>query len=276
MRAHLVQFDIAWEDKAANHARVRAILENTEIPRGDLVVLPEMFDTGFSLDVERTGVDPERSIAFLRETAAALGSTTIGGITTIGDDGRGRNRAIVAGPQGDVVETYDKIHPFTFGREPERFIGGDRVVTFTWGTGAAALRVCPVVCYDLRFPELFRAGLALGAEMYVVIANWPSARAAHWRALLIARAIENQAWVLGVNRCGSDPHLEYAGGTIAVGPQGDVVGELGGEPGVLSVGVDRGPLEAWRGRFPAWQDAGRVGRITPGTALGTWPGGGNK
>lgn len=258
MRAHLIQLDIAWEDKAPNHQRVRALAAGAGISRGDLVLLPEMFDTGFSLNVERTGVDPERSIAFLCDLAREHGATVVGGITTVGDDGRARNRAIVAGPDARVVASYDKVHPFSFGREPERFTGGTEVVTFRWGDHDDALCVCPTVCYDLRFPELFRAGLARGAEAFLVIANWPSTRDAHWRTLLVARAIENQAWVLGVNRCGTDPHLSYSGGTIAVDPKGSVAGELDGEEGVLSVNVSRAAVSAWRREFPAWQDAGKV------------------
>jgi predicted amidohydrolase len=114
--------------------------------------------------------------------------------------------------------------------------------------------VCPAICYDLRFPELFRLGLLKGAEVYALGANWPDARQAHWRALLIARAIENQAFVLGVNRTGRDPHLNYAGGSIAVGPQGEVLGELAAEEAVLSVEIAPREVHAWREKFPAWKD----------------------
>lgn len=253
VRCHLVQLDIAWEDKGANHERVRTMLESAPVSPGDLVVLPEMFDTGFSLNVETTGADPQRSIDFLTTLAGELDATVIGGITAVGPDGRGRNRAIIADHRG-VAAQYDKIHPFSFGREPERFSGGGEVVVFAWGD----LTVCPVICYDLRFPELFRAGLAKGAEMYVVIANWPRERAAHWRTLLAARAIENQAWVVGVNRAGNDPHLSYAGGSMVLGVGGEITTQAGEEPGVLSAEIDRGAMEAWRGRFPAWRD-GKLG-----------------
>jgi omega-amidase len=119
--------------------------------------------------------------------------------------------------------------------------------------------VCPAVCYDLRFPELFRIGLSKGAEAFAIGANWPEARQAHWRTLLIARAIENQAFVLGVNRTGSDPALRYAGGTIAVGPRGEVLGELEAEEGVLSTGVDVSEMRKWREVFPAWRDGRLMG-----------------
>src|SRR5690606_3379386 len=115
--------------------------------------------------------------------------TVHGSRTLLGADGRGRNMATAIGPDGAVLCEYAKIHPFSYGREPERFTGGDEVLMYPWvaapgdfGT-AERLSVCPAVCYDLRFPELFRRGLQLGAEVYAIGANWPTPRAAHWRAL---------------------------------------------------------------------------------------------
>jgi predicted amidohydrolase len=259
MRAHLVQFDIAWEDKPQNYARVRRLIADAAktggLRPGDLAVLPEMFDTGFSFTLERTADGSGATLAFLRELAAEFGITLHGGRTVVGPDGRGLNRATVAGPDGSVLVEYDKIHPFSYGRETEFFTGGSRVVTYAWQSGGGdRLTVCPAVCYDARFPELFRRGLMQGAEVFALGANWPAPRAHHWRALLIARAIENQTIVFGVNRCGNDPHLAYAGGSIAVGPKGDVLGEMGGEEGVMSVEVDVAGLREWRKVFPAWKD----------------------
>jgi omega-amidase len=167
------------------------------------------------------------------------------------------NRATMTAPGGEygrLLCEYAKIHPFSFGREPESYQGGNSVELYDWVSGEESIRVCPAVCYDLRFPELFRIGAKRGAECFVIGANWPSARAAHWRALLIARAIENQAFVLGVNRAGQDPHLSYSGGSIAVSPMGEVIGELGAEAGVLSVEIDTGAAREWRAKFPALRD----------------------
>ena len=272
MRAHLVQSDITWEDKDANHERLGAMLADAGVEPGDLVVLPEMFDTGFSLNLEATGVDPERSEAFVVELARSTRATVVGGYAAAGPDGRGRNRTLVAGPGGDELARYDKIHPFSFGREGERFDGGDRVVAFDWvGPEGERLRVCPVTCYDLRFPELFRAGLEHGAEAFTVIANWPSPRRDHWRALLIARAIENQAFVFGVNRSGVDPNVTYAGGSLGVDPRGRVLGEGGREPEVVSVEADPSRVGAWREAFPALRDRRRFeagGRVSDGVSGG--------
>ena len=254
MRAHLVQYSIAWEDKPANYARVDAMLERAQVAAGDLVLLPEMFDTGFSLNVERTEDRDKQSARFVSALARRTQTTVQAGITVPGAAEKRLNRAIACGPSGETLCEYDKIHPFSYGRESERFVGGSSVLTYPWGAGDAALSVCPAVCYDLRFPELFRAGLAMGAQVYAIGANWPSARAAHWRALLIARAIENQAFVLGVNRSGSDPHLDYPGGSIAVDPHGRVLGEAGAGEEVLSVEVRPEFVREWREVFPAWKD----------------------
>lgn len=259
-RAHLVQGDLLWEDREGNYALTDEMLAGVDVRAGDLVVLCEMFDTGFSFRTERTADGDGRTLGYLQGLARRLGVTVHGARTVVdGSDGRGRNLATVVGPNGDVICEYVKVHPFSFGRESEFFTGGDRVVTYRARIGSDEAVVCPAVCYDLRFPELFREGLRLGAEMIVLGANWPAARAGHWRALAIARAIENQALVLAVNRCGSDPHLSYNGGTIAVGSKGEVLGELGGEAGVLSVPVDLAAVREWRGTFPAWKD----GKLAP-------------
>ncbi len=255
MRVHLVQMDIAWESPAENFERVRAMVAGAGVERADLVVLPEMFATGFSLNVDVTADDGGAQGGFVGELAQECGATVVGGITVRRADGKGINRAVVCGADGSLLAQYDKIHPFSYGREHEVFVGGDDVVVFEH----AGLNVCPAVCYDLRFPELFRAGLSAGAEAFAVIANWPSTRQAHWRALTIARAIENQAFVFAVNRCGDDPYLSYLGGSLVVGPRGEVIGELESAAGVLSVVVENDDVRAWRAEFPAWRD-GRIGR----------------
>jgi predicted amidohydrolase len=252
MRAHLVQLDIAWEDPARNFERVADLLDRVEVGRNDLVLLPEMFDSGFSLNIERTA-DAGATLAFLTNLATDLGVYVQGG-RTVRAGAKATNRAPAIGPDGSVLADYAKIHPFSFGNEPERFDAGGEVVTYRWADGGSGLSVCPAVCYDLRFPELFRIGLRRGAEVFALGANWPSSRQHHWRALLIARAIENQAYVLGVNRTGTDPNLVYAGGSLAVGPRGEIVGELGAEEAVLSVEVQPQAIRAWRETFPAWKD----------------------
>lgn len=264
MRAHLVQMDIAWEDQPANRRKVEALLAGAATCPGDLVVLPEMFDTGFSFNLEVTADREDRTLGFLCNLARSRRLTVHGSRTIVGADGRGRNRATVVGPDGSVLCEYDKVHPFSLGTpsEAERFAPGDGVVTYPWldAGGGALTVVCPAICYDLRFPELFRLGMLGGAEVFAIGSNWPRNREFHRRTLSIARAIENQAFVLSVNRCGRDPTLEYPGGTLAVGPRGDVLGEMESGEGVLSVDVDLDDLRRWRGVFKAWRDVRLIQR----------------
>lgn len=254
MHAHLVQLDIRWEDRAANFAAVERLLDAANVAVGDLVVMPEMFDSGFSLNIEATSDSAGLTRGFLAAQARRRGCFVHAGFTVLGPasaEKRGLNRAATFGPDGAEVASYDKMHPFSYGREGERFSRGGGVVTWALPDGQL---VCPVICYDLRFPELFRAGLAMGASVFTVVANWPAGRREHWRALLIARAIENQAIVLGVNRCGKDPQLNYLGGSIAVDAQGHVLGEADERERVLSVELDFDRLSRWRNEFPAWRD----------------------
>ncbi|MDX2146684.1 MAG: nitrilase-related carbon-nitrogen hydrolase [Planctomycetota bacterium] len=279
MRIHLVQHDIAWEQAAQNRAHVSELLATATLAPGDLVVLPEMFDTGFSFNVERTADESGTTLAFLGEQARHFRCWFIAGRTVrapkdaregAGDNSerpRGINRASVIDPEGSEVCTYDKIHLFSPGGEPERFVPGQEARVFDWPgnpeAGRAAdpgrpakrgLRVQPTICYDLRFPELFRAGLLMGAELIVVIANWPAGREAQRRAMLVSRAIENQAFVVGVNRVGRDPKLEYAGGSIVLSPKGEELAEAGTSECVLSCELDPGVVARWRAAFSAWKD----------------------
>jgi omega-amidase len=249
MQAHLVQFDIAWEDPQRNFDLVADMLDKASVQEGDLILLPEMFDSGFSFNVERNNDKSGRTLAFLLELADDHKAIVQGG-RTVAPCGAcaGHNVMTVVAPGQRVLTEYTKIHPFQ--REAQRFESGTTIETFAWND----LTVCPAICYDLRFPELFRAGLLKGAQAFTVGACWPAVRAHHWRALLIARAIENQAYAFGVNRTGKDPMATYAGGTIAIGPRGDILGELGDAPGVLSVPVSLAEVASWRESFFAWKD----------------------
>lgn len=262
MRAHLVQPDIAWEDPEENFRRVDRLIASARIEPGDLVLLPEMFAVGFSLNIDTTAPGAARTLEYLLDLADDLGAIVLGG-RPVRDChcSHATNNLTAAAPGRRVLCDYKKIHPFSFGREPEAFTGGEDVMVFDWPIpgSSEALRVCPAVCYDLRFPELFRLGMLRGAEVMAIGANWPDTRQSHWRALAIARAIENQAFVLAANRTGSDPHLNYVGGSLGVSPRGEVLGELDAEPGVLSLEIDPTAPRTWRAQFPAWRDARLIG-----------------
>jgi len=246
-----VQLDPAWEQKLENLARVGALLARMTIPANSLIVLPEMFATGFSLQLAAT-IDhpPSATEAGLRDLAVRHRSTVVGGLVREGQGARGRNEAVVFGPGGELVARYCKLHPFTLGGEADRHEKGENLVFFEWGGLVAA----PFICYDLRFPEVFRRAARRGAELLVVIALWPTRRVEHWITLLRARAIENQAWVIGVNRCGNEPELAYPGRSLVVDPHGEVVADAGSTEGVTVADIDAPLVRQWRQEFPALKD----------------------
>ena len=267
MQAHLIQTDIVWEDKRANYQQVEELLAGSagRVGRGDLIVLPELFDTGFSFDMTKTHDGEGHTLRFLCRLAKQHKCCVVGSRTRLGPDGKGRNCCPVIGPDGQVLAEYAKIHPFSIGKESECFAGGTEIVVLPAGVGDGGVEgasvgtglemsLAPTVCYDLRFPELFRKATLRGAEVFTMIANWPGVRAMHRRTLSIARAIENQAFFVSLNRCGRDPNHVYDGGSLVIDPTGQVIGECDDKPQVLSVTLDRSVLVDWRGKFGALRD----------------------
>jgi omega-amidase len=254
MKIFGLQFDIAWENQPANYAKIRQLLEQAQPPAGSLVVLPEMFATGFSMSVEKICEPPGGPTEqFLAETARLFKAAIIGGKVSPGTAGRGRNEAVVFSPEGRELARYAKMHCFNPAQEGDHYEAGQQPVIFSCGEW----RVAPFVCYDLRFPEIFRATAAKGAALIAVIANWPAARLAHWLTLLQARAIENQAYVIGVNRCGQTPKLDYAGRSLIIDPLGRIVADGGGGEGVISADLDLPALHQYRREFAALADLRR-------------------
>jgi predicted amidohydrolase len=251
MRAYCCQLDIAWENKPENYRKVRALLTSANVPPGSLIVLPEMFATGFSMNVS-TIVEGESAATaqWAQKLAHELGVYVVAGLAVLDGAGRARNQALVVSPRGEVVARYNKIHPFTLGGEAQHYVAGEELVLCSWGR----CRVAPLICYDLRFPEVFRSAVRQGAQLFTVIANWPVKRVNHWVTLLQARAIENQAYVIGVNRAGTDPKHEYSGRSMIIDPHGSILEEIGNREGLISAEIDIDALETWRKDFPALQD----------------------
>lgn len=248
MLAALVQTDLAWEDPRANHARAEGHLARAASAGARLAVLPEMFATGFSMDAGRIaqpeGGPTER---WLAEAALTHGLHVLAGVA-VARDPLPRNEALLVSPQGEV-RRYAKLHPFSFAGEDAVFEPGTRVVTWE----VEGLRLTPLVCYDLRFPEPFRLAAA-ETDVFVVIANWPDRRRAHWQALLRARAIENLAYVAGVNRVGDGGGLHYAGDSAAHSPWGETLASAGEEEALLIVDLDPDAVRQARRSFPALSD----------------------
>ena len=252
MNAAVVQFDIAWEDRVANFLRVRALLAGAPPAPGSLIVLPEMFATGFSMNLSVTRQNGAREDeTFLATLAREHRAFVVGGVVSRGDGGMGRNESVAFSPAGELLARYTKIHPFSLGGEAEGHEAGREVVTFD----CAGFTAAPFVCYDLRFPEIFRAAAHRGANLFIVIGLWPVKRLHHFLTLLQARAIENQAYVIGVNRVGAEPQYHYAGRSVVVDPHGIIIADAGEQERVLRATLDPAIVESWRRDFPALRDA---------------------
>jgi omega-amidase len=252
MQVLALQYDIAWENKPGNFEKVRQLLAQAAPEKDALVVLPEMFATGFSMNTagiaEDYGGETEQ---FLAQTAREVGIYLVAGAAMRGRDGRARNKALVFSPAGELLAFYAKMRPFAPGGESEHYLAGEQSVTFAW----ADCTVSPFVCYDLRFPELFReAAAARQPEVFTVIASWPEKRINHWVRLLQARAIENQAYVIGVNRIGKDPYYQYVGRSVIVDAHGEILADAGGSEGSISAQLDLTTLRKYRQGLPFLAD----------------------
>ncbi len=243
----LVQCELAWEAPADNRQHLETRM--AEIAgHSDLVVLPEMFTTGFSMNALGNAEEPGGATeAWLLDQARRRDCAITGSIAVrIGD--AVYNRMLFATPEG--VSHYDKRHLFRMAGEHKRYAAGQERVIVVW----RGWRINLQVCYDLRFPVFSRN--REDYDLMLFVANWPAARRLHWRALLPARAIENLACVVGVNRIGEDARgLDYSGDSMALNAEGQVLADLENKNGTVSVVLSGADLVAYRERFPCHLDA---------------------
>lgn len=256
MHVAVVQHEPVWEDAAATCDRLAPVVAAAAAGGARLVVLPEMFAVGFSMQTEKTG-EPEDgpTVTWMREQAAAHGVWLLGSVPERRDDDpRPRNCCHVVSPDGGTVARYDKVHRFTYAGEDEHVapsqLPEDGVLVTVEIEG---VRVTPIICYDLRFADLTWAA-AQDTDCFVVPASWPAPRREHWRTLLRARAIENQTWVVAANRVGSDDGLDYAGDSAVIDPMGRVVAEAAHRPTTIFADVDAATVAHTRDAFRFMRD----------------------
>ncbi len=244
----LVQADLVWEEVDANLELMDRMLE--ELPAGtDLVALPETFSTGFTMLSDLLAEDEQgKALTWMQNTARKKGIYLTGSVI-VRDRQHIYNRLYWVSPRG-VEGRYDKHHLFRLGREDEYFTPGSSRQIFTLGE----FRILPQICYDLRFPVFSRN--RGDYDVYLNVANWPAPRQQVWEVLTRARAIENQCYVLGINRAGTDGlGTAHTGGTCAIDPMGSIMQKLDKKPGLLNCRLDLDKLRDFRKHFPVWKDA---------------------
>jgi omega-amidase len=248
LRVALVQSMLHWEDAAANRAM---FAEKFRDLKGftDLVVLPEMFTTGFSMRASELAEPMDGlTVSWMKEQAREL-DAAIYGSAIIAEGGKYHNRGLFVKPDGTVI-TYDKRHLFRMAEEVRHYTPGTQRVVVEW----RAWRLLLQICYDLRFPVFARNRGDYDGVLYV--ANWPEPRRYPWSQLLIARAIENQSYVIGVNRVGMDGKgHHYTGDSVAVDPRGDVDVMKASKEDILRIVLHREALDDFRAKFPVGDDA---------------------
>ncbi len=251
LRISLVQSSLHWQDANANRAQFTEQLAGLA-GKTDLIVLPEMFTTGFTMTAQELAERPDGPTAdWLRAQALRSGAAIAGSIIVEAGAGDYRNRLLLVTPAGGL-HFYDKRHLFRMGGENRSFAAGSAHTVVAW----CGLRIGLLVCYDLRFPVWSRRRDGFDYDVLLYVANWPQMRANAWSQLLRARAIENQAFVIGVNRVGRDGHgVPHQGDSAAIDYLGRPLVELGADTRCETVSLDGQALAAFREKFPAQLDA---------------------
>lgn len=249
MKIALVQYNPAWEDKKKNQDKIISLLKRIKYPI-DLLIFPEMTLTGFSMNAENLSEEKEGySFQFFSELAARFSTDVIAGLIEK-EHKNYFNTLLHINSSGNLNRFYRKIHPFSYSGENKFYKGGEKPVTTEIGEWKIGLSIC----YDLRFPELFRFYAKERVDLIVNIANWPIPRIEHWRVLLKARAIENQCYVAGVNRIGKDPVANYNGFTSVFDPMGKEIIAVENQEEVINIELNKKEVRETRDKLPFLND----------------------
>lgn len=244
----LIQTDLFWQQPEANRERFDQWIRMAT--PSDIVVLPETFTTGFSMNRSHAEPFNGQTVKWMVELSAAM-DTVICGSLLVEDQGRYVNRFVWVEPNGSI-QYYDKRHLFSMGEEHLHFAPGAEQLIIEY----KGWRIAPFICYDLRFPVWLRRTSRFDYDLLLGVANWPDRRAAHWNALIPARAIENQSYVIALNRVGNDGmDVWHSGHSQVISPKGEVVCLLNGEQQIQRVELDLQLVKDWRAQFPTANDA---------------------
>ncbi|MBT4584303.1 MAG: hypothetical protein HOC93_04385 [Phycisphaerae bacterium] len=248
MNFHAIQFDAILHDSAANRLEVERLIADIKLQEGDFIVLQEMTDTGWSMKLDRiTNIGTVHWACELSKTYSCW--IQVGWTALEGD--RGKNCVSICSPNGESICTYAKVFTCNPMNENDYFCCGDEIFIVDLGE----ITVCPSICYDARFPELWRPAAAEGVDVFTVSSSWPHKRIAHWEMLLKARAIENQSYVVASNRIGKDAVSTWGGTSLIISHMGETLAKASEtETETISAVIDPTLAHQWRNEFPAHED----------------------
>lgn len=254
MKIQLFQFHVTYGNANENESKIQKWFKEYLNEDTEVVVLPEMWNNGYALEELKDKADTnlKRSFSFIAQLAKQFNVDIIAGSVSNIKDNNVYNTAFSVNKDGELINEYDKVHLVPMLREPEFLTDGNKVPEpFQLSDGTLATQI---ICYDLRFPELLRYPAKNGAKIAFYVAQWPSARLNHWLALLKARTIENDMYVVAANGCGNDGNTEYAGYSTVINPNGEIVQELGSDEGVLTTNVDLELVDQQRESIPVFRN----------------------
>jgi omega-amidase len=247
-----LQMDIAFGEPVINYQTAEKLIEKAIMEKPDIIVLPELWTTGY--DLTRLDMiadkDAAQTIEFLAQAARKYHVHFVGGSVANQGELGVKNTLLIINKEGELVHQYSKLHLFKLMDEHLYLDAGSEKGLFE----LEKLLFGGVICYDIRFPEWIRSHTALGAEALFVVAQWPQPRLSHWRSLLIARAIENQCYVIACNRSGGDPNNHFAGHSMIIDPWGEVLAEAGDNEEILTAEIDLKLVKEIRKQIPIFTD----------------------
>lgn len=244
MKAEICQTNIIWENKTENLKKAESIIKRSE---GDIILFPEMSFTGFSMNTAVTGENDCFTVNAVREMAVKYNKAVGFGWVYKAED-KAENHYTFVNNIGEMLSNYIKIHPFSYSGEDKYFKGGNKISVFEF----MGFKISSLICYDLRFPEIFQA-VSKKADIIIVPACWPKARAEHWKTLIKARAIENMCYIIGINCVGNVGGIEYSGDSCVVTPDGNVIEIISNKEGNVLLDI-KNDVEKYRKAFPVKMD----------------------
>ena len=253
IKIQLYQFEVAFGDLEANKSKIKQFFENELNEDTDIVVFPEMWNNGYDLEHlnEKADNNLENTKQFISNLANQFKVNVVAGSVSNKKDDAVYNTLVVFNEHGDLIYDYDKIHLVPMLNEPKYLASGNFLPETC---DLCDIKMGGIICYDLRFPEPIRRLAINESKVIFVVAQWPESRLYHWKQLNIARAIENETYIVACNSCGNDENTEYAGHSLVIAPNGDVISEANNQETILSVKIDSNKVNEMRNQIPVFKN----------------------